>query len=144
MSKPMTTEMFIERAKIVHNTEYDYSKTEYINMQHKVVIICPEHGEFLQLPQPHLKGQGCPVCGKEKQKKTMLEKYGVDNPMKSKSFVDKARRTCVDKYGSEWAMSNASVKKKVEQTNLDKYGTKVPLQNKQIYAKTLLSFPLQR
>ena len=30
----------------------------------KVKIICPEHGEFWQLPKDHInKGANCPVCG---------------------------------------------------------------------------------
>ena len=42
----MNTEDFIERAKDVHGDKYDYSKSEYINKNTKVCIICPEHGEF--------------------------------------------------------------------------------------------------
>lgn len=36
-----------------------------------------------------------------KQKQTMIEKYGVDNPGKSKQSRDKGRKTCLEKYGSE-------------------------------------------
>ena len=43
-------EIFIERAKKVHGDKYDYSKVEYVNTHTKVCIICPEHGEFWQLP----------------------------------------------------------------------------------------------
>ena len=135
MSKPMTTDDFINKAKHVHHDNYDYSCTVYTNMKHKVLIICPKHGEFLQLPQAHLRGQGCPLCGKTKQRKTMLDKYGVDNPMKSKAICEKARETCKAKYGSEWAMSNDVVKSKVESTNIIKYGVSRPLQNDDILSK---------
>ena len=30
----------------------------------KVKILCKEHGEFSQVPDSHLKGRGCPVCGR--------------------------------------------------------------------------------
>lgn len=60
----MTTEEFIERAKEVHGNKYDYSKVKYENTDTKVGIICPEHGEFWQSPHHHLKGHGCPVCGR--------------------------------------------------------------------------------
>ena len=57
-----TTEWFLEQAHIVHGEKYDYSKTKYIDSSTKVCIICPEHGEFWQLPGSHLKGHGCIVC----------------------------------------------------------------------------------
>lgn len=64
-----TQEYFIEKAKQVHNNKYDYSKVKYINQQYKVAIICPEHGEFQQLPGNHLMGQGCPKCQLKSQTK---------------------------------------------------------------------------
>ena len=56
---------FIEKAKKIHDNVYDYSKVKYVNSNTKVCIICPKHGEFWQLPTNHLKGQGCPQCGRE-------------------------------------------------------------------------------
>ena len=61
-SQQLTTEKFIEKANLVHNHKYDYSKTNYINYRTKVCIICPEHGEFWQVPNTHLFGAGCPTC----------------------------------------------------------------------------------
>ena len=55
-------EKFIEQAREVHGDKYDYSKVKIINNHTPVIIICPEHGEFLQAPSNHLKGQGCPHC----------------------------------------------------------------------------------
>ena len=60
----MTTEEFIQKARLVHGKKYDYSKVEYINNSTKVCIICPEHGEFWQTPANHLKGNKCPKCSK--------------------------------------------------------------------------------
>ena len=57
-----TSKSFIEKAKQVHGVKYDYSKTEYIDSHTKVCIICPEHGEFWQIPSNHLKGCGCSKC----------------------------------------------------------------------------------
>lgn len=61
-NKRMPLEEFIEKAKQVHGDKYDYSKVKYINNITKVIIICPEHGEFEQIPAGHLKGHGCPKC----------------------------------------------------------------------------------
>ena len=58
--------IFIEKAKQIHNDKYDYSKVNYVNSRTKVGIICPTHGEFWQTPHNHLKGYGCAECGKEK------------------------------------------------------------------------------
>lgn len=63
MSNRLTTEEFIERARKVHGNKYDYSKVKYNKSSEKVCIICPEHGEFLQTPNMHLCGNGCPSCG---------------------------------------------------------------------------------
>ena len=57
-------EQFINEAKIKHNNFYDYSKTEYIGSEQKIIIICPDHGEFKQTASTHLQGSGCPSCPK--------------------------------------------------------------------------------
>lgn len=56
----LTQDEFIERARSVHGNKYDYSKVEYKGKEQKVLIICPEHGEFWQLAGNHLTGRGCP------------------------------------------------------------------------------------
>lgn len=61
-SKRLTNEEFIEKAKLVHEDKYDYSKVQYVNTATKVCIICPEHGDFWQTPNNHLFGAGCPTC----------------------------------------------------------------------------------
>ena len=61
--KKKTNSEFIEECKNIHGNRYNYSKVNYINARTKVCIICPEHGEFWQLPSLHI-GQkcGCPMC----------------------------------------------------------------------------------
>lgn len=61
-----STEDFIKRAKNKHKDdgfEYDYSKTVYVNPKTKVIITCPVHGDFEQLPYSHLRPSGCKKCG---------------------------------------------------------------------------------
>ena len=55
-------EEFISKAREVHGDKYDYSKVEYVNVDTKVKIICPTHGEFEMRPMSHLLGRGCPRC----------------------------------------------------------------------------------
>ena len=75
MPRKLTTEQFIEKARKVHGNKYDYSKVKYINNKTKVCIICHEHGEFYQTPHRHLKGRGCPECGKKIKSRLTTEQF---------------------------------------------------------------------
>ena len=57
------TATWLTAAICKHGDRYDYSKVVYTGSVNKVVIICPEHGEFLQTPNNHLSTGGCPKCG---------------------------------------------------------------------------------
>jgi hypothetical protein len=50
----------------IHGDKYRYGT--YVNNRTKMQIFCPIHGEFWQTPKQHLRGQGCPECGKIKNK----------------------------------------------------------------------------
>lgn len=60
-----STYEFIQKAKRRHGERYDYSKSVYGRSNDSLVIICPQHGEFLQRADNHLSGFGCPRCGRE-------------------------------------------------------------------------------
>ena len=85
MKKKLTTNEWIEKAKLVHADKYDYSKSEYTGSQNKICIICKKHGEFWQIARNHLSGNGCPKCSKT-QKGNL------------KTFIEKAKRVHGDKY----------------------------------------------
>jgi len=57
-----SNDKFISDAIKIHNDKYDYSLVNYINSQTKIKIICSKHGIFKQIPNNHLKKQGCPKC----------------------------------------------------------------------------------
>lgn len=66
LSKSTTTDEFIQMAKIVHGDAYDYSKSVYTSRTEKVIIICKNHGPFLQAPNLHIqRQQKCPQCAKD-------------------------------------------------------------------------------
>lgn len=44
--RPLTKEQFIDKANLIHNSKYDYTKAIYKDYATKVCIICPKHGEF--------------------------------------------------------------------------------------------------
>lgn len=72
-NKRLTTEEFISKAKNKHGNKYIYTKVNYKGNKVKVTIICPEHGEFPQLPNDHLDGHGCPFCRKWKLEASVVE-----------------------------------------------------------------------
>jgi hypothetical protein len=84
--KKFTAEDFIDRGNKTHDYKYDYSKVDYIDYRTKVIIVCPEHGEFLQAPDKHLRGAGCHTCAK-------LSYTGT-----TESFIEKAKLVHGDKY----------------------------------------------
>lgn len=84
---PYTTETFIEKATLIHQNKYDYSKVFYKNFETKVEIVCSKHGSFTQSPQNHIgyNKRGCPKCAKSGTKLTTQE------------FIDKANLVHGDK-----------------------------------------------
>ena len=68
------TQCFVEDAKRIHGESYCYDKAKYDGTVKKIIIICPDHGEFLQTPKNHLLGYGCIKCGRIQAQKTRLKK----------------------------------------------------------------------
>jgi hypothetical protein len=91
MSKKVTLEEFIERAKKVHGDKYDYSRVLYNGMHDKICIICPIHGEFWQTPANHLSGKGCPECGS-------ISRWDTKGRITTEEFIKKAIKIHGDKY----------------------------------------------
>ena len=84
-------------------------------------------------------GAFCKKCttknGKEKQKKTNLEKYGVEYHSQNKDIKDKIKATNLEKYGVECSLYNEKIKEKVKTTILNKYGVEYISQNEKIKEK---------
>ena len=82
--RTMSKDEFIQRAREVHGNKYDYSGINYVNTVTKIMINCPEHGDFEQVPIAHLNGSGCPKCvGKRKT---------------TEDFINQARKIHGNKY----------------------------------------------
>jgi len=66
----LDTESLIIKFVKIHGDNFDYSKVIYEGLTSKVIIICPEHGEFLQQPRLHLRGSnGCKICIQKRKKR---------------------------------------------------------------------------
>ncbi len=80
--KPL--DYFLDKAKEVHGNDYDYTKALYKGMKIKLEIICKTHGIFMQTPDKHLQGQGCPKCSQIRSKVCGYSKT---------DFVESAKRS---------------------------------------------------
>ena len=78
---------FIEKARKIFCDKYDYSNVNYIDVDTKVCIICPIHGEFWITPHNLLRKKGCPKCKKEQLR--------IDE---EKKFIEKAKKIHLNKY----------------------------------------------
>jgi ssDNA-binding Zn-finger/Zn-ribbon topoisomerase 1 len=80
-SRRFTSEEFIVQANIIHNNIYTYDKSIYVNNTTNVIICCPQHGYFEQLPCNHLRGHGCKKCKARISRKEIvwLDFYEIEN-----------------------------------------------------------------
>lgn len=101
----LTQDSFIERSNKTHGNRYEYSKSQINKKNDKVLIICKEHGNFKQLPQNHIKGAGCPECGRLAR--------ATSQSYSTKDFLDSIREVHADKYdysGVDYINSQTKVK----------------------------------
>lgn len=94
--KHRSTMDFVTLAKEVHGDTYNYDKFLYKNAKHKGIITCMEHGDFLQAPNNHLNGQGCPICANLKT--------GAFNSLSFSEFIKRSNVTHKFKY--DYSMIN--------------------------------------
>lgn len=88
MGKKNDIKYFIEKSNEIHDNKYTYVRSVYINSQTKLIITCPNHGDFKQIPNAHMSGQGCPKCSSENSKL----KYTTD------IFIEKSIKVHNNKY----------------------------------------------
>jgi hypothetical protein len=97
------TASFITKARAIHGDKYDYVRTVYEVSVDKIIITCPEHGDFEQIPSSHLQGQGCAHCG---------TKSGIEKRRSNREeFITKARAIHGDKYDYVRVLYETALKK---------------------------------
>jgi hypothetical protein len=120
MPKKITQEQFVSISSDVHKNKFIYSKSVFINKSTKVIIICPKHGEFLQVPFSHLRGIGCEECSGHKRltialftKRARLifgDKYDYSE-VDYKNNETKVKIICVD-HGAFWQIPSGHLRGK--------------------------------
>lgn len=105
---------FIEKAKEKYKDKYDYSKSEYVDLRTKILVICPDHGEFYVTPRAHLEHGSCPNCfnphkvaNEERRVAKLREMARNKEGAYSKEGIAKRRATILERYGAKtWAESD--------------------------------------
>ena len=71
----------------------------------------------------------------EKQKKTSMERYGVENPKQLPEIQEKFKKTMLDRYGVEHPSQSEEVKAKKKETTMKHYGVENPFQSEVVKEK---------
>lgn len=87
--RKITFDMFLERARKKHQDEngnplYTYDNANYVDQYTKIMITCPKHGDFPQIPRDHLNGSGCSKCNTSKGE-NLLRKYFIQKQISNES-----------------------------------------------------------
>ncbi|AFC21749.1 endonuclease [Cronobacter phage vB_CsaM_GAP32] len=91
LSRNEVISRFIEK----HGELYNYNDFVYNGMRTKSKINCILHGDFLQAPHAHIRGQGCPKCGTIKNHKN---KSSSTQEQRKRNFITKSNIVHNDKY----------------------------------------------
>lgn len=103
MSKKLSTDEWIAKAREKHGDRYDYSKTVYDGADRKLTVSCQLHGEFQTHPSTHLKGGGCQACAGQGS--------SLDGSLTTEEFIARARKVHGNLYDySESRYINAHTK----------------------------------
>ncbi len=75
----------------------------------------------------------------DQHRKTIKEKYGVDNVSQIAYVKELKKKKSLKRYGVENVLQSDEIKKKIKKTNIERYGVENPSQNAEISQKGLSS-----
>lgn len=152
---------FVEKARAVHGDRYDYSGAVWAGAKGKLMITCPEHGPFMQSPEKHLAGCGCPHpdCVGRKRRERSLQRHGTEYPQQDPAVRAKVVATsmarygagnimstdegkarmaaaCSEKFGADSPFGASPVREKILATNVEKYGGRGPLCSQEVRGRS--------
>lgn len=86
-------------------------------------------------------------ANREKTKLKWVDKFGVDNPMKSKTIQEKVKATNLEKISVEWPGQNDACRQKMIQTSIERYGNDQKFNKQQAKETSLqrygVEYPMQ-
>jgi len=98
---------------------------------------CGSHRAFIGFKSGYRLTCGKKYCSTNKRKKTCVEKWGVDNPKKSKTLQKIEGENIRKKWGGKHYMSNVYVKDKFKNTMKERYGVEWAQQSTTIKEKSI-------
>jgi hypothetical protein len=104
-----------------------------------VLCDCGKHRSFIGFKNGYRPTCGDKECYVKKRKETCLEKYGVDNPNKSKEIQNKSKETIQSKWGKHYMLID-EVRDKFNNTMKERHGVEWAQQSKDINEKSLESW----
>lgn len=87
MPKRLNLNELINIFNLKHKYKYDYSKSIYTGINHKIEIICPIHGSFYQTAGGH-KLYGCHLCGRVAQQNFYESRKKIFNVIEIASYIN--------------------------------------------------------
>lgn len=118
LEKNLGTCPYCQNNKFKNEVEDVKKEIEKYCTDHKIVyyknckdllLICPKNHEYTTTLHLFKSGRRCPACAPEKRKKTVIEKYGVDNVSKSENVKEKIVNTMQERFGVPYAMQNPHI-----------------------------------
>ncbi len=70
---------YVKKLYKIYRNKYDYSNVRIINKYSKIILICPDHGEFSGSQCCMLLGNGCPECKRVKRLAHLVKHYNIDS-----------------------------------------------------------------
>lgn len=80
----------LRRARAMHGERYEYLEVRCASLVDPLRIRCSEHGEFSQRAGDHIRGKGCPVCGRRKA--------DANRTLSNDTFLARALKVHGDRY----------------------------------------------
>lgn len=115
----------IEEAKALFSScGHTLISTEYVDSKSKLEYDCKCGNKGCHISISNLKKgiDNCKKCSSAKQKKTNMEKFGVDNPFKSETIKNNIKQSNLAKHGVEHNLQRKDVQEKIKKTNIERFG----------------------
>jgi hypothetical protein len=113
----------------------------YINkISEPLLCICDNPLSYIGFKNGYRKSCGSKDCYVKMRKETCLEKYGVDNPKKSKDIIEKEQLNIKRKWNGKHFMSDKDVQDKFNNTMMNLYNVKWSQQSNVLKEKSITTW----
>ena len=122
MNKKYPIEQIKAMIKEIHGDTIRINESTYKGMSRKCKFIDKDYGEWITSPSKIIhRKQGHKARAVEKARKTFINNYGVDNPLKDPTIKNKIKNTCMKKYGVNNPAKNKVIQEKMSMSMIKAY-----------------------